>query len=291
MHPDQPELHPLHATTTAAGSAQGASTCGGGTPSTGVATAEPSAPAAAMRTRFVSNDAVTRQPETGIEGEDAPGDDADGQACSTASAMAEPSAVVAEARARIDDRMRELSPACPYRAEIARWLRDQWPPGAEVVPPLPRHAAEIAKKAGSNATSIHDSVKSEMTSCRADLRSISQAALKRSAKEVARKRGEKEVARSADRPRSGHNVAAARAVSSGIPASGRRFSGPGNPECDCGESESCGCYCRNCALTYWWRREAHSYLAVERESRQTEECARSRPPHPLTGGAVRPLAI
>ena len=163
MHPDEPELHSLHATAGGAISAQGASTCGGGTPSTGVATAEPSAPAAAMRSRFVSNDAETRQPEAGIEGDDpgqdAPGDDADGQACSTASAMAEPSAVVAEARARIDDRMRELSPACPYRAEIARWLRDQWPPGAEVVPPLPRHAAEIAKKAGSNATSIHDSVK------------------------------------------------------------------------------------------------------------------------------------
>ena len=211
-------------------------------------------------------------------------DDADGQACSTASAMAEPSAVVAEARAQIDARVRELPLASPYRAEIERWLRDEWPPGAEVVPRLP---ADVAKKAGgAHATSIHDSVKSEMKSCRADLLKIREAARKRGAKEVARS-----ADRSANRPRSGHNVAAARAVSSGIPASGRRFSGPGNPECDCGESESCGCYCRNCALTYWWRREAHSYLAVERESRQTEECARSRPPHPLAGGAVRPLAI
>ena len=167
-------------------------------------------------------------------------DDADGQACSTASAMAEPSAVVAEARAQIDARVRELPLASPYRAEIERWLRDEWPPGAEVVPRLP---ADVAKKAGgAHATSIHDSVKSEMKSCRADLLKIREAARKRGAKEVARS-----ADRSANRPRSGHNVAAARAVSSGIPASGRRFSGPGNPECDCGESESCGCYCRNCA--------------------------------------------
>ncbi|MGB1592276.1 MAG: hypothetical protein ACPIOQ_05935, partial [Promethearchaeia archaeon] len=246
-------------------SAQGACACGGCAPSTGVATAEPSAPAAAMRTRFVSNDAEPRQPEAGIEGDDpgqdAPGDDADGQACSTASAMAEPSAVVAEARARIDDRMCALSPACPYRAEIARWLRDQWPPGAEVVPRLPTYAAEIAKRPVSNATWMHKSVVEDMKSCRAKLLKIREAARKRGAKEVARKRGEKEVARkrgekevarsadrSANRPRSGHNVAAARAVSSGIPASGRRFSGPGNPKCDCGESESCGCYPQLCRL-------------------------------------------
>ena len=111
-------------------------------------------------------------------------DDADGQACSTASAMAEPSAVVAEARAQIDARVRELPLASPYRAEIERWLRNYWPPGAEVVPPLPANVAQ--KAGGTHATSIHDSVKTDMTSCRTKLRTISQAALKRSAKEAAR---------------------------------------------------------------------------------------------------------
>ena len=83
-------------------SAPGDSTCGGGIPSTGETSAEPGALAAEIRTRDASNDAEPRHPEAGLEGDGsgqhARGDDAVGQACSPASAMAEPSADVADAR-------------------------------------------------------------------------------------------------------------------------------------------------------------------------------------------------